>query len=129
MTFMTDKAACNIAAISPREAILKKRLRRHLAELGFYKTRDGKLEIAKTGKEIIRALHSNQRDDLLTLNQSFLWNRLPKLLKHFASGTEVDPRRISPVLQRIRSHTWESDLFRVASLTWAVPVSHGFGRR
>ncbi len=126
---MTDNVASNIAAISPREAILTKRLRRHLAELGFQKTADGKLKIVNTDKEIIRALHANQRADLLSLNQSFLHNRLRNLLKHFAFGTQIEPRRISPVLQRIRSHTWESDLFRVASLTWTIPVSNGFGRR
>jgi hypothetical protein len=126
---MTGRAACNIEAISPREASLKKRLRRHLSELGFHKTRDGKLEMASIGKDVIRALHASQRDDRLVLNQSFLKSRLPKLIKHFASGDEVDLHHIAPVLQRIRSHTWESDLFRLASLTWAVPVSNGFGRR
>jgi hypothetical protein len=34
-----------------------------------------------------------------------------------------------PALERIKGDTWQSDLFRLASLTWAVPVSHGFGRR
>jgi hypothetical protein len=125
---MTNKPACNVAAISPREASLKKRLRRHLSELGFRKTRYGKLEIASADKDAIRALHSSQRDDRLSLNQLFLRDRLPKLLNHFASGNEVHLDRIAPVLQRIRSDTWESDLFRLASPTWSVPVSNGFGR-
>lgn len=51
----------------------------------------------------------------------------PFLIKHFASGSDIDPARISPVLERIKSDTWQSDLFRLASLTWAVPVSNGFG--
>jgi hypothetical protein len=54
---------------------------------------------------------------------------LPDLLQYFASGTDIDPSLISPVLKRISSDTWESDLFRLASLTWSVPVSNGFGRR
>jgi hypothetical protein len=33
------------------------------------------------------------------------------------------------MLQRISGGTWESDLFRLAALTWSVPVSNGFGRR
>ena len=33
------------------------------------------------------------------------------------------------MLQPISSDTWEGDLFRLASLTWSVPVSNGFGRR
>src|SRR5262249_31539967 len=30
---------------------------------------------------------------------------------------------------KVSRDIWESDLFRRASLTWAVPVSNGFGRR
>lgn len=48
---------------------------------------------------------------------------------HFASGSEIDPQKISPVLERIEAGTWQGDLFRLASLTWSVPVSNGFGRR
>ena len=33
------------------------------------------------------------------------------------------------MLERVRSDTWQSNLFRLASLTWRVPVSRGFGRR
>jgi hypothetical protein len=29
---------------------------------------------------------------------------------------------------KVSRDIWESDLFRLASLTWAVPVSNGFGR-
>jgi hypothetical protein len=126
---VTNKVAPNLAAISPREASLKKRLRRHLSELGFHNIRDGKLEIASSGKDVIRALHASQRDDRLTLNRSFVNDRLPKLLKYFALGEEIDLNRLAPVLQRIRSDTWEGNLFRLASLTWAVPVSNGFCRR
>ena len=55
--------------------------------------------------------------------------RTPVLLKHFAAGQEVEPHNILPVLDRISSDTWQSELFRLASLTWSVPVSNGFGRR
>jgi hypothetical protein len=122
-------ATRNVATLSAREAALKRRLRTHLAELGFRKARDGTLEITGTDKEIIRALHSDQRNDRLRLNKAFIARNCPALLRHFASGAEVNPRHIRPVLQRIRSDTWESDLFRLASLTWADPVSNGFGRR
>jgi hypothetical protein len=119
----------NVATLTAHEASLKKRLQRHLAELGFRKTRDSALEISGTDKEIIRGLHSAQRNDRLRLNKAFFSQNLSLLLRHFASGTEVDASQIRPMLQRIRSHTWEADLFRLASLTWAVPVSNGFGRR
>jgi hypothetical protein len=45
------------------------------------------------------------------------------LIKYFASGKDIDVARLSPVLQRISSDTWESELFRLAALTWSVPVS------
>jgi hypothetical protein len=116
----------NIAA---RQATLKRRLRQHLTSLGFHKTEDGLLEAPGTGKDVVRLLHRDQRDVRLAANRKFISDRLPKLIKYFASGNDVDPARISPTLQQISSDTWEGDLFRLASLTWAVPVSNGFGRR
>ena len=55
--------------------------------------------------------------------------RSTELIKYFAAGEDIDPARISPVLQLVSSKTWEGELFRLASLTWSVPVSNGFGRR
>ena len=51
------------------------------------------------------------------------------MLHHFASGRHVDPARIKPKLERIYAGTWQAELFRLAALTWSVPVSNGFGRR
>ena len=115
--------------ILAREANLKRRLRRHLSEIGFRKRQDGSLEISGSGKDVVRFLHQTQRNNHLRQNRKFISDRLPKLIGHFASGSEVDPARVTPVLERIRSDTWQSDLFRLASLTWVVPVSQGFGRR
>lgn len=118
-----------VIAVATREASLKRRLRAHLTKLGFHKNSDGLLEIAGSGKEVVRSLHSSQRSDRLAQNRSFLKEHAEDLLKHFATGREVDPEKISPVLQRVFSGTWESDLFRLAALTWSVPVSNGYGRR
>lgn len=119
----------NVITVSTRKAALKRRLRRHLQSLGFHKTDEGSLAPPGSGKDAIRTIHSLQRADRLALSQRFLDARLPKLLHHFASGDEVDVGKISPALQLIASDTWEGDLFRLASLTWSVPVSNGFGRR
>src|SRR5450755_1545710 len=118
-----------VICVSTREATLKKRLRRHLKSLGFHKTDDGVFAPPGAGKDVIRAIHSIQREDRLAANQTFISERLSTLLKYFASGKDTDATRISPVLQRISSDTWESELFRLAALTWSVPVSNGFGRR
>lgn len=119
----------NIFSIASREAILKKKLRKHLRALGFQKSADGVLQIEGNSKDVIRKLHGSQREDKLKANKDFIAEHAPELLKYFASGEEVDPAKISPVLQKVNAGTWQSDLFRLASLTWSVPVSNGFGRR
>lgn len=116
-------------AVSAREANLKRRLRRHLKSIGFSKAPDGGLEINGEGKEVIRSLHRAQRNAILKENRNFVEERLPDLKQYFANGTDIIPEQISPSLELIKSGTWQSELFRLASLTWAVPVSHGFGRR
>lgn len=117
-----------VKVTSLREPNLKRRIRRHLKSLGFEKTKDG-LVYSGAGKDVIRSLHLAQRNDLLRANKSFIAKQLPLLGKYFASGVDVDLANIKPVLRRVKSDTWQSDLFRLAALTWAVPVSHGFGRR
>ncbi len=119
-----------VIRLSSREANLKKKIRRHLRALGFQKMADGALNKVKgSGKDVIRALHSSQRHDRWEANRDFLAQRAPALIKYFASGREIEPTNISPVLERIYADTWQSELFRLASLTWSVPVSNGFGRR
>lgn len=124
------KKGAKVVAIAARQANLKRRIRRHLLSLGFQRSKDdGHLVVSGTGKDVIRALHLSQRNDRLRANREFIADQLPLLSKHFASGTDVDPLRISPELELVSSGTWQSNLFRLASLTWAVPVSNGFGRR
>lgn len=118
-----------IISIVTREASIKRRLRRHLSKLGFHKNADGLLETSDLSKEAIRSLHYSQRFDRLVQNRNFIKKHSTDLLRHFATGRDIDPSKISPVLQRVRSNTKESDLFRLAALTWSVPVSNGFGRR
>jgi len=124
-----DKNRRTVITVSTREASLKRRLRSHLRSLGFHRTDDGTLAPPGEGKDVIRAIHSSQRDDRLKISRKFISERFSKLINHFASGEDVDPAHISPALQLVSSDTWEGDLFRLASLTWSVPVSNGFGRR
>jgi hypothetical protein len=118
-----------VITVSTRKATLKRRLRSHLRSLGFQKSDDGLLAMPGSGKDVIRSIHSLQRADRLAMSEKFISERFPKLIQYFASGGEVEPARIKPALQLIASDTWEGDLFRLASLTWSVPVSNGFGRR
>ncbi len=118
-----------IVSIASRKATLKRTLRHHLQELGFRRLENGVLQIEDNDKPTIRALHSSQRKELLNANEGFLTTKFGKLIRHFASGSDIDPFKITPVLEKISSGTWQGDLFRLASLTWSVPVSNGFGRR
>jgi Domain of unknown function (DUF4338) len=51
-----------------------------------------------------------------------------KILNALAEGAEIDPAKIDLQLTKVVSETREADVFRLASLTWSVPVSAGFGR-
>lgn len=117
-----------ISVFTP-EANLKRRVRAHLRKLGFVKAGDGALRPPSTSKESIRALHLEQRKAILRGQREFVRAALPKLKAHFANGNEVDPEKVSPRIELVSSGTWQSDLFRLASLSWSVPVSAGFGRR
>lgn len=111
------------------EARIKRRLRGHLRALGFKKDASGGLLPPPPTKEAVRAMHRRQRQSRLEAEERFLTKRAPGLLEHFASGLEVQPQAIKPRLQVVAAESWESDLFRLATLTWSIPVSRGYGRR
>lgn len=111
------------------EAALKRALRAHLRMLGFSKDGSGELVLPGAGKDMIRKMHRGQRRERLAASKNFLARALPRCLPHFADGGELDPASISLRLRAVRSGTREAELFRVATLTWSVPVSVGFGRR
>ena len=123
------KSKNKVVNIASREANLKRKLRAHLRNLGFRKTEDGILQVSGNGKEIVRTLHRAQREERLKANRAFIAAKGDKLFGQFASGYEVNPAKISPVFERVSADTVQGDLFRLASLTWSVPVSNGFGRR
>lgn len=111
------------------ESQLKRRIRSHLHELGFMRTKSGDLAPAAMNKNTFRALHRIQRRDLLQREAQFIRCALLRYGGHFAGGDDVKPDRISPRIEIVSAGTWQSDLFRLAGLTWSVPVSNGYGRR
>ncbi|MYE99335.1 MAG: DUF4338 domain-containing protein [Gammaproteobacteria bacterium] len=118
-----------VVSICAREATLRRKVRQQIHSLGFHKSADGALKASGHDKDIVRRLHRPQRIDRLLANSKFIAQRVDKLLPYFASGTDVNPAAIRPELERVRAGTWQAELFRLASLTWSVPVSNGFGRR
>lgn len=108
---------------------IKRRLLLHLRELGFQRTVDDRLDPPSESKGIFRSLHRKQRFQRLREERPFIKQALPRLQRYFASGSEVRPASIVPRLEVIPAECENSDLFRLASLTWSVPVSMGYGRR
>lgn len=101
----------------------------HLKRLRFVNGTNGYLKPPSTSKRRIRAMHRVQRNERLLLEREFVKTQWPTLKKYFADGEGVDPQQISPRLELIEGDTWQSRLFRLAALTWSVPVSQGYGRR
>lgn len=111
------------------EANLKRKVRDHLRTLGFSKDTSGHLVPPISSKESVRVLHRVQRRERILAQRDFIKDQFKTLRDHFAAGVDVDPTRVTPRLELIDAGTWQSDLFRLATLSWSVPVSAGFGRR
>lgn len=123
------KRQASVIPLLTVEARLKRSLRSHLHELGFKRTEQGGLTPPDRSKDSFRQLHRVQLRERLNAERSFIASQWPLLQNHFANGNEVDPSRVAPRLELVQTDTWQSDLFRLAALTWSVPVSQGYGRR
>lgn len=111
------------------EGSIRRRLRWHFRDLGF--AREGRSNILPPTEEkaTLRALHRKSRSEHLREERHFIRAAVPRLKHHFASGVDLNPTAISAELRLVEAGTEESDLFRLACLTWGVPVSSGYGRR
>lgn len=125
----TKKRHGAVAPAFTPEAKLKRSVRSHFTRLGFSKAKDGSLELPAADKDTVRKLHARQRQERLAGATELLTSTLNEALPFFADGAEIDPGKIQLSLYRVDANTFESDLFRIASLTWSVPVSNGYGRR
>ncbi len=115
--------------LSPLSINLKRKIRAHLKNLGFVKDENGNLVPPNLSKDTYRKMHSQHRKQKLEKNKLFLEKNSTKLIKFFASGSDIDVNKINPRIELILPNTIQSDLFRFASLYWQVPVSEGYGRR
>lgn len=83
-------------------------------------------------KETYRYLHRKQRKAKCSDSAEWIESKLDELRSYFAAGTDIDPQKIEAELEEIPSKKkddWRASLFRLASLTWSIPVSNGYGRR
>lgn len=107
---------------------LRERILRELAEV------KGRIDLATEmndglrSKEQLRVAHQAQKAARLKDAAQWIVRHEDAALEHFADGSQIDPRRIDPVVVAVRTGA-EADLFRFATLDWSVPVSAGYGRR
>ncbi len=118
-----------VIALPGDEARLKRKVRAHFKRLGFLKAPDGTLLPPNLDKQSYRDMHAHQRDSRLDANRAWIADRAGQLIQHFASGADLDVARIAPRIEVVRSGTWQSNLFRLASYYWRIPISEGYGRR
>lgn len=111
------------------EIRLRRKIRNHVRSTGVSVDRNWTVQPRDDSKETVRALHARQRRDRIQTATDFLDRRLDDAIPYFASGYELKPDQIAPRLELVTSGTRSCDLFRIASLTWSVPVSQGYGRR
>ena len=74
-----------IIDFEPREIKLKRKVRAHLASLGFTRDSSGALLAPGVGKEVVRRLHAPQRVQVLENCSELVTKRLPMLKQHFAA--------------------------------------------
>jgi hypothetical protein len=79
-------------------------------------------------KDSVRALHAAAVEDVRNTARKSLARWEDRLISQFASGPEVDPQRIRPMLVPVQNEN-QKRLFRYAALHWSIPVSNGYGRR
>jgi hypothetical protein len=125
----TRRAVAPIVPALTLAATIKRKLRAHLKALGFTKDTDGSLLPPSDAKDAYRSIHQLHRQQRLSENAAFLAPSWKKYERYFANGNEVDPEKVEASLELVESETWQGELFRLASLTWSVPVSNGYGRR
>lgn len=121
--------SARVITIRTREASLKRRLRAHLKQLGFQKAADGTLLPPALDKPTYRSIHAHQRLAKLASHRDWIQAKIPTLKRFFASGRDVDVHAIKPRLELAPGDTWRADLFRLAGLSWQIPISEGYGRR
>lgn len=107
-------------------AELKCKVEEYFANLPQSGTRSGS---GNPIKDEYRDAHRIQRAEKFKKNEVFIQANKDRIGKIIANGREIDPFKIDPEIELVRSKTQSSDIFRLVSLNWSVPVSEGYGRR
>jgi hypothetical protein len=108
---------------------LRRAVRRSLKAQGFRIEGNGVGFRQKRDKRSIRKRHALAVARKVVAAKPSIQKFEAQLIAHIASGTEINPQSIRPRLDLVEAGTWQSNLFRFASLHWSIPVSDGYGRR
>jgi hypothetical protein len=110
-------------------AQLRELIETSLRQQGF-NIQHGQIILPPTvSKDQLRCLHRLSVQHRVEQARPRLERYEDRLLERIASGTEVDPPKVTPRLVEVRPDTEDELLFRYASLHWSIPTSSGYGRR
>ena len=112
-----------------RTRALRSMVLRSLKEQGFRLQGNRLILPSDLTKEGLRQLHQTAVTHKVERSKPGLIRHQEKLLHSIASGSDVIPERIHPVLVEVQPNSKEELLFRYATLNWSIPVSSGYGRR
>ena len=101
----------------------------HLHKLGYEVFNDQLICPENLDKDMVRDIYVARREERENAKKQFVNAKAHDLICYFANGSDICPEAITPKLEEIQAGTWQSDLFRLSTLLWSVPVSRGFGRR
>ena len=100
-----------------------------LKEQGFRRQGNRLLPPSDLSKDGLRQLHQIAVGHKLERGKAGLIRHQEELLQSIASGADVVPEKIRPVLVEVQPNSKDELLFRYATLHWSIPVSSGYGRR
>lgn len=122
-----SNAATQASLVDP--AKLKRQIVASLRAQGFRICGGEILPPRDLDKAKIRELHTTAVFHRIEVSRRGLVGQEPRLLRRFASGTNVDPASVRPRLVEVEPDSEDELLFRYAALHWSIPVSSGYGRR
>lgn len=110
-------------------SVLRQQIIRSLLRQGFRLRNGTILPPSDLSKDKVRRLHQIAVQHRRERSKEGLFKKEHQLLSFIASGSEVEPERISPRLVEVFPESNEELLFRYASIHWSIPTSSGYGRR
>ena len=107
---------------------LRTKVLSRLSELGFRKLPDGRLEPPSESKDVLRNLQRKIVEKNIQAQKDWIQKNLHKYLRYLADGVDIIPEKVSPFLVEVKD-SFQAGLFRLATLTWSVPLALGIGKR